>query len=307
MILLLAVLKTAGLKSLWVNKLISSCPQFYPKDEKCGQPKISDMSNFTADLLRVFKPNTSVGRPTVVLIIVVQLIIALLAWYTSSEILPRPPEIWSAFGRLLKGGDLIRELFTSMTLCIQAMGLSIIIALTLSYLTVLPFFRPTAFIVSKGRFLTLVGLSFVFTLLTSGGHNLKVSLMVFGITVFFVTSAIAMIQSIPKTEFNHARTLGMSEWQTVGEVIVLGRLHEVFEIIRQNFAISWMMLTMVEGISRAEGGIGAMLLNQNKHLHLDAVFAIQILILLVGIGMDYLIGVVKNIICPYASLSLERR
>jgi NitT/TauT family transport system permease protein len=68
-----------------------------------------------------------------------------------------------------------------------------------------------------------------------------------------------------------------------------------------------MMLTMVEGISRAEGGIGAMLLNQNKHLHLDAVFAIQILILLVGIGMDYLIGVVKNIICPYASLSLERR
>jgi NitT/TauT family transport system permease protein len=265
------------------------------------------MSNFTADLLRVFKPNTSVGRPIVVLIIVVQVIIALIAWYTSSEILPRPPEIWSAFGRLLKGGDLIRELFTSMGLCIQAMGLSIIISLTLSYLTVLPFFRPTAFIVSKGRFLTLVGLSFVFTLLTSGGHNLKVSLMVFGITVFFVTSAIAMIQSIPKTEFNHARTLGMSEWQTVGEVIILGRLHEVFEIIRQNFAISWMMLTMVEGISRAEGGIGAMLLNQNKHLHLDAVFAIQILILLVGIGMDYLIGVIKNIICPYASLSLERR
>jgi len=271
------------------------------------KPKTSDMSNFTADLLRVFKPNTSVGRPTLMLIIVVQIIIALIAWYASSEILPRPPEIWSAFGRLLKGGDLIRELFTSMTLCIQAMGLSIIISLTLSYLTVLPFFRPTAFIVSKGRFLTLVGLSFVFTLLTSGGHNLKVSLMVFGITVFFVTSAIAMIQAIPKTEFNHARTLGMSEWQTVGEVIILGRLHEVFEIIRQNFAISWMMLTMVEGISRAEGGIGAMLLNQNKHLHLDAVFAIQILILLVGIGMDYLIGVIKNIICPYASLSLERR
>jgi NitT/TauT family transport system permease protein len=68
-----------------------------------------------------------------------------------------------------------------------------------------------------------------------------------------------------------------------------------------------MMLTLVEGISRAEGGIGAMLLNQNKHLHLDAVFAIQILILLVGIGMDYLIGIIKNIVCPYASLSLERR
>ena len=265
------------------------------------------MSNYLQDFIRAFKPNTSVSKMTMAIIIVVQVIIAMLAWYSSSEILPRPPEILSAFSRLLKGGDLIRELFTSMGLCLQAMGLSILISLALSYLTVLRFFRPTAFIVSKGRFLTLVGLSFVFTLLTSGGHSLKVSLMVFGITVFFVTSAIAMIQAIPKTEFNHARTLGMSEWQTVWEVIILGRLHEVFEIIRQNFAISWMMLTMVEGISRAEGGVGAMLLNQNKHLHLDAVFAIQILILLVGIGMDYLIGVIKNIICPYASLSLERR
>jgi NitT/TauT family transport system permease protein len=267
----------------------------------------SYMSAITQEFLRIFKPNTTVSRPTMAIIILVQVILALLAWYTSSEILPRPPEIWSAFVRLLQGGDLIRELFTSMSLCVQAMGLAILISLALSYLTVMPFFRPTAFIVSKGRFLTLVGLSFVFTLLTSGGHSLKVSLMVFGITVFFVTSAIAMIQAIPKSEFNHARTLGFSEWQTVGEVIILGRLHEVFEITRQNFAISWMMLTLVEGISRAEGGIGAMLLNQNKHLHLDAVFAIQILILLVGIGMDYLIGIIKNIVCPYASLSLERR
>ena len=48
-------------------------------------------------------------------------------------------------------------------------------------------------------------------------------------------------------------------------------------------------------------------LNQNKHLHLDAVFAIQIVILIVGICMDYLIGVAKNMFCPYASLTLERK
>jgi len=43
------------------------------------------------------------------------------------------------------------------------------------------------------------------------------------------------------------------------------------------------MLTMVEGISRSEGGVGAMLLNQNKHFHLSAVFAIQLTILLLGL------------------------
>ena len=78
-------------------------------------------------------------------------------------------------------------------------------------------------------------------------------------------------------------------------------------MLRQNAAIGWMMLTMVEGISRAEGGVGAMLLNQNKHFHLAEVFAIQLLILLVGMLQDYGIGVLKRLLCPYADLTLERR
>jgi NitT/TauT family transport system permease protein len=255
----------------------------------------------------IFSPNKAVSRTTMLIIVGIQLVVLFGAWYTTGPLIPKPHEIWGALGKLVSEGDLIRELVVSTGLCLEALGIAILISAIISYLTVLPFFRPVAFIVSKGRFLTLVGLSFVFTLMVSGGHGLKVWLMVFGITVFFVTSMVAMIDAIPKAEFNHARTLRMSEWQTVWEVVILGRIDQVFEIIRQNFAIAWMMLTMVEGISRSEGGIGTMLLNQNKHLHLDAVFAIQFVILTVGIGMDYLIGVLKNICCPYASLTLERK
>jgi NitT/TauT family transport system permease protein len=68
-----------------------------------------------------------------------------------------------------------------------------------------------------------------------------------------------------------------------------------------------MMLTMVEGISRSEGGVGAMLLNQSKHFHLSEVFAIQFLILFVGMLQDYGIGVLRRLCCPYADLKLERR
>ena len=157
------------------------------------------------------------------------------------------------------------------------------------------------------RFLSLVGLSFVFTLMMHGGHNLKVSLLVFGMVVFFVTSMNEEIASIPRDEFNHARTLGMSEWRVVWEVIILGRIDRAFEILRQNFAVAWMMLTMVEGISRAEGGIGALLLNQNKHFRLDAVFAIQATIFIIGLTLDYLFGVAKRFLFPYADLTLEVR
>ena len=133
------------------------------------------------------------------------------------------------------------------------------------------------------------------------------TLLVFGMTVFFVTSMASVIAQIPKEEFDYARTLRMSEWRVVWEVVVLGTAAQAWEVLRQNAAIGWMMLTMVEGISRSEGGVGAMLLNQSKHFHLAEVFAIQILILVVGMIQDYGIGLLRRITCPYADLTLERK
>jgi NitT/TauT family transport system permease protein len=101
--------------------------------------------------------------------------------------------------------------------------------------------------------------------------------------------------------------LRMKEWQVVWEVVILGTADKAFEVLRQNAAIGWMMLTMVEGIVRGEGGIGAMLLNANKHFILAEVFAIQIVILLTGLVQDYAIGAARRFFCPYADLVLERK
>lgn len=210
-------------------------------------------------------------------------------------------------GRLIQDDNLIQELWTSMALSLQSMLIATVISFLIAYATVIPFFKPLAFLITKFRFLTLVGLSFVFTLMTHSGHSLKVSLLVFGIMVFFVTNMVGVVQAVTRNELNHACTLRMSEWQVVWEVVILGKFDQVFDVIRQNFAIAWALLTLVEGILRSEGGVGTMLLNQNKHFHIDAVFAIQIVILLVGIALDYGIGFLKKLFCPYATLTLDQR
>jgi NitT/TauT family transport system permease protein len=64
---------------------------------------------------------------------------------------------------------------------------------------------------------------------------------------------------------------------------------------------------MVEGISRAEGGVGAMILNQNKHFLLAEVYAILFAILLLGLVMDYLMGALTNLMCPYVQLGRVKR
>ena len=67
------------------------------------------------------------------------------------------------------------------------------------------------------------------------------------------------------------------------------------------------MLTMVEGFVRSEGGLGVLLLTQQKYLKMDAIYAIQIVILLVALLQDYVIGVIRRLVCPYADLTLERQ
>jgi len=260
------------------------------------------------DFKAVFLPNRNIRTSTFTALCVFQVVVALLVWsFGTSPVFPRPLAILQAWVDLARHGDFMTEMATSTILACQAVAITFVVSLLVSYATVMPFFRPIGEFVSKMRFLSLVGLSFVFTMVMSGGHNLKLSLLVFGMSVFFVTSMVEELSSIPKTEYSHARTLGMGEWHVVWEVILLGKMDRAFEILRQNFAIAWMMLTMVEGISRADGGVGALLLNQNKHFHLAAVFAIQASIFAIGVIMDYLFGLLKRFLFPYASLAFEVR
>lgn len=257
--------------------------------------------------LDVFLPNKALSKSTGLVLALAQVGILLAIWASSNFVfLPSPSETLHSFGELWKEG-LGTELITSFYLNLQAIGVALLASIGLAYLSVIPFFRPLVSFFGKLRFLSLAGLTFFFTMAAKGGHELKLYLLVYSIAVFFVTSMLDVLSSIPKVQFDLAKTLKMGDWRVVWEVIVLGQADKVFDCLRQNAAIGWMMLTMIEGMSRSEGGIGAVLLNQNKHFHLSSVMAIQLVILGVGLGQDYVIGVLKNVFCPYAGLTMERK
>ena len=261
-----------------------------------------------SDVLAAFSPNRVISRTAFRFIVVFQVAVLLVVWATSTYVfLPKPIDVWRAFVDLWNHEGLGQELIVSFLLNVQAMAWATVISLGIAYLTVVPFFQPIASAISKGRFLGMVGLTFFFTIIFASGHRLKVSLLVFGVAVFFVTTMLDVVAQVPKEKFDLARTLRMGEWRVVWEVIVLGRADAAFDAMRQNAAMGWMMLTMVEGISRSEGGVGALLLNQNKHFRLEAVFAIQIAILLIGLSQDYMLGLTRKFLFPYAELQLEKR
>ena len=262
------------------------------------------MTRFTA----AFLPNRVVDKTTTSLIVVFWVGAAVLVWVTSPfKTLPTPGEIWRALGELWWQGGLGPETFTTMRLIAHATLLTVVISLLLSYATVIAFLRPVVQAASKLRFLGITGLVFPFTLMTGGGYSLKVALLTFVMTTFFVTSMAQVVLEIPRSEFDYMRVLGASELRILWEVVVRGTLDKALDVLRQNVAMGWAMITMVEGISRAEGGMGALILNENKHFLLAEVYAILFVILLLGLGMDYGMGALTNLLCPYVALRRVKR
>ncbi len=251
----------------------------------------------------IFKPFGKISKQTVIIMVVMQVVITLLVWQTTSNgLIPKPTSIAAAFGQLLTSKLLLDNMLVSLVLTLKAMLYSIFITLFFAYTSVIPFFKSIAQFIVKCRYLTLTGLIFVFTLLTKDGSALKLSLLVFGIVPFFTTSFLSIIVNIDKQEYELCKTLGYNNWQTLYEVIIVGKADQVFEILRQNFAISWLMITMVEGLSMSEGGIGSLLIKFNKYNDITNVIALQLVIFILGLGFDYLLGTTRHWLFPHSKL-----
>lgn len=256
--------------------------------------------------LEAWKPN---GHPSAMVqrgIVVGTIALVLTAWCLRPTFIPGPKEVVDAFPGLVDQG-LFVQLYVSLSTNLQAIGLSCLLMVPLAYLSVLPALRPFVHALTKARFVGLTGFVILFTIFFGGGHGLKVALLVFGMSVFLVTSLNEIVEQIPREEFDHARTLRMGPWASVLEVVVIGRFDQVLDCIRQNAAMSWVMLTMVEGLVRFEGGLGALMLAEDKHIRLDAVFAVQLVVLVIGVFQDWALLMIRKLLCPYASLNLERQ
>lgn len=216
------------------------------------------------------------------------------------QTLPSTLEIIQAFPELFDNGA-AQAIMASLSVNVQALLLSMLFSLGLAYISVVPLLAPLVSGLSKLRFVSPAALLFTLTALTHSGHELKMTVMTMGISVFFLTTMAGVVAAIPKEKFDHARTLRMTEWEIVWYVIVRGTWDQAMVAVRENAAMGWAMLMMVEGLVRAEGGIGKLILDENKHLNLATVHAAVICIIVVGLAQDFVLAQLREVLCPYVA------
>src|SRR3954454_16337462 len=121
-------------------------------------PRTEPKQGLLPTVLAGFLPNRVVSRGVMRIIVAGEILIALVVWLNSPfRVLPRPDEVARALQSLWMTQGLGPELWVSFTTNLEAIGWTALISLALSYLTVVPVFRPLVSAISKGRFLSLVG------------------------------------------------------------------------------------------------------------------------------------------------------
>ncbi|GAA0893785.1 taurine ABC transporter permease TauC [Fulvivirga kasyanovii] len=253
----------------------------------------------------IFKPFENIGRNSRLLIIASWVIAVLAFWFISSmgerHLFPSPAQVLRGFTELYNEG-LVVHIGSSLWLCLVAIVIAVTISLILSYLSTIPVITPIANALSKLRYLPLTGITFYLAIIISDARTMQVWVLVVFMSTYLTTSLLSMVSAIAQEEFDHARSLQCNRWEVLWEVVVKGRIDHVIEVIRQNLAIVWMMLVTVESILVAAGGLGFLIKNSDKFMNHGRIIALQIVILVVGLSIDFILNYLRKTFFRYSKI-----
>lgn len=251
-----------------------------------------------------FKPFEKIAKGQRMLIICIWIALFLLVWFLSTsgtkKLFPSPTQVWHGFVSLYNEG-LIVHIVSSLALCFQATLFSIVLSLIIVYASPLPALKPLALFLSRVRYLPLTGITFYLAILVSNARTMQVSVLVVFMSLYFITSLLAVLKDIPSEEIDHARALKCNRWEVLWEVVIKGRIDYVIDVLRQNLAIIWMMLVTVESILVAAGGLGVLIKNSDKFMNHGRIVALQLVILLVGLSLDGLLSITRKTFFKYST------
>jgi len=162
--------------------------------------------------------------------------------------------------------------------------------------------KPVSNALSKLRYLPLTGITFYLAILISDARTMQVWVLVVFMSTYLTTSLLSMVNGIAQEEYDHARSLQCNRWEVLWEVVIKGRIDHVIEVIRQNLAIVWMMLVTVESILVAAGGLGFLIKNSDKFMNHGRIIALQIVILFVGLSIDFILNYLRKALFRYSKI-----
>ncbi|MBO0721168.1 MAG: ABC transporter permease subunit [Blastocatellia bacterium] len=273
-------------------------------DATVSKPADGEIKNSFGEVVRVYGTVGAFARSN---LIMMWIGLALLFWFLNPiKALPTPLEVGQAFARMwnARGSQgLLRNVYVTLKLNVVGLGYAALISLALAYLSVLPVFQPFNKMVQWLRYIPIVGFNLVFLTLFAIGWPMKVAMLATGMSFFLVTSMTGVIAAIPRMKYELGKVLGYNDRQLFYSVIMRPTLPAMIDMIAQNAAIGWVMITAIETYNRTEGGIGSQIYAYSSTNQLAEVYAYLIIIGVIAVFEDWLFALLKRALFPYSSIA----
>lgn len=215
-------------------------------------------------------------------------------------ILPTPLATFSSFDGLFTNDDLLGNLYKSVSLNFRGYLLSILIAFPIAFLIgMLPVFRGLfSKPVDAIRYLPLTALTGLFMTWFGINDFMKITFLAVGIIVYLLPVIVQRIDEVEEIYLKTVFTLGATSWQTIKSVYSPYVFSKVSDDLRVLTAISWTYIIIAELLNQ-QGGIGAMIYLKGRLGKIDQVFALLIIIILVGFLQDRLFLYLDRVLFPH--------
>jgi len=215
-------------------------------------------------------------------------------------LLPTPPQIISSFGPLLKNDNLIFHTLHSIWLNIKGYLWAILISIPIGFIIGLyPLFKGLfSKQVDALRYLPLTALTGLFILWFGIEDKMKVAFLAFGIIVYLLPVVATRVKEVQDVYTKTAFTLGATNWQMIKTVYIPSVMSKVMDDIRVLTAISWTYIIIAELLNK-ENGVGALIYQKARGGQVEKVFAILIVIVLVGFIQDRLFVFIDKRLMPH--------
>ena len=231
----------------------------------------------------------------------------LLAGATSFEkvypVLPPPSKIPGAFQQLITHDELASNTTRSIWLNIQGYLWALLIALPLGFLLgLIPLFSGLfSRQVDALRYLPLSALTSLFIVWFGLEDTMKIAFLAFGILVYLLPVIVQRIREVEEVYVQTAFTLSANNWQAFRSVYLPAVFSRLMDDIRVLTAISWTYIIIAELLNR-QGGIGGLIFIKSKMGQIDRVFAILLLIILIGFLQDRIFSYIDTRLNPHKYL-----
>lgn len=244
---------------------------------------------------------TPISRRAATTLTVLSLAVPLTAWVVLSAsgtvpatFLPSPAAVLSAGWEMARSGELAVDVWTTTQRVLMGFGLAVLVSVPLGILM-------GTFHAGQAAFEPLIGLlrylpasAFIPLLIIwlGLGEPSKVAILFIG-TVFFNTLMTAdVVRGVPRSLIDVSYTLGARRGEVLRKVVVPHSLPGIVDAVRVNAAAAWNFVVVAELVN-STAGLGYRIVRAQRFLQTDKIFAVLVVIGVVGVMIDVALRLVR--------------